>query len=729
MAGLTRRARIAVKAVAAMGLRRTALRVRHELIERSGWLARRYPPGELARWIPAPDELPRLRAQCARGLFAQSEPAALTHEYRQLFPDIGPALTAEADRLAAGEMQYFSRLWAPFDPRADWFRNPFTGQVVDGRAHWTHVSWDAPSSGDLKYQLEPARFAWVFKLARAYRYTADEKYAAAFWRLFDGWCAQNPPQAGPLWICGQESALRLLAMVFGLYEFAASPESHDDRFGRLVGMIAAHADRILGTTVYARSQQNNHALSEGVGLFTAGLVLQEFSAAARWRSAGRAIVEEQVPLQIYDDGGYTQHSHNYHRVMLNVLTWGVRIGEQLGEPLAPLVSRRLGLAANFLREMLDPLTGQVPNYGPNDGALILPLSVAPYEDYRPAVQAAGWAATKTLALGPGDWNEDLLWLAGVEVARRAQTPAAATPPPNASLPPPASAHFATAGYDVLRGRESWGMIRAARYRDRPNQADQLHLDLWWRGINIACDSGAYLYNGTPPWQNALAVTAVHNTVGVDDQDQMTRAGRFLWLDWAQAQGNAIRSPRGSLELWRGGHTGYRRLDPRLEHHREVLRLGDQHWLVLDALAGDQPHRYRLHWLLADFPHRWDEALGALRLDTPAGPYLVRCGLAEGTPEYSLVTGDAHSTRGWRSRYYGNREPALSLAAVTNGQGARFWTLLGPADLELSCAAAGFRVAGAQWQAEIQLTAAQDFRIASVRWQDAAGEDRLEAPRD
>ena len=53
--------------------------------------------------------------------------------------------------------------------------------------------------------------------------------------------------------------------------------------------------------------------------------------------------------------------------------------------------------------------------------------------------------------------------------------------------------------------------------------------------NIACDAGPYLYNGATPWKNAFAGTTVHNTVNVARRDQMTRAERFLWVDWAQAK--------------------------------------------------------------------------------------------------------------------------------------------------------------------------------------------------
>ena len=86
---------------------------------------------------------------------------------------------------------------------------------------------------------------------------------------------------------------------------------------------------------------------------------------------------------------------------------------------------------------------------------------------------------------------------------------------------------------------SWATIRVARFHSRPAHADQLHLDLWWRGINLAQDPGTYLYNSAPPWENSLTSALVHNTVTVDGQEFMLRAGRFLYLDWAQ--GKVIKS--------------------------------------------------------------------------------------------------------------------------------------------------------------------------------------------
>ena len=66
----------------------------------------------------------------------------------------------------------------------------------------------------------------------------------------------------------------------------------------------------------------------------------------------------------------------------------------------------------------------------------------------------------------------------------------------------------------LEGVDSWAYFRAARFEGRPAHADQLHLDLWHRGENLALDPGVYHYNADPPWTNPLDATAYHNTLTI-----------------------------------------------------------------------------------------------------------------------------------------------------------------------------------------------------------------------
>ena len=144
--------------------------------------------------------------------------------------------------------------------------------------------------------------------------------------------------------------------------------------------------------------------------------------------------------------------------------------------------------------MCDPTTGRMPNYGSNDGSLVLPLSSCDFVDYRPSLQAAYFLVHHEFYFGKGEWDEQWEWLFARRSAQEART--------RNGLPDVETQKTQSdSGYLKLVAAEGYAMLRAARYADRPSQADQLHLDLWWRGENIVCDAGTYLYNGPSPWTN------------------------------------------------------------------------------------------------------------------------------------------------------------------------------------------------------------------------------------
>lgn len=580
------------------------------------------------------------------------------HGGRFFFTDLPPASVSaieEAERILGGEWRYFGHQLMTVGFPPDWHLNPFTGSRLPADRHWTTIS-DAGESGDIKLVWEASRFAVVYTLARAYAASHDERYPAAFWKLVEDWAAHNPPMWGPNWGCGQEATFRLMAWCFGLYAFRGAPHTTPERVATLAAIIAAHADRIEQNINFARSQNNNHGVSEGVGLWTVGLLFPEFARAARWREHGRRVIETEVGRQVFDDGSYAQYSLNYQRVMLHDCLWALRLGEVNGRLLSRGVYDRVGRAADFLYGLLDVASGQVPNHGSNDSTLVLPLNACDVTDFRPVLQAVQYLLHEDYRFAPGPWDEDIRWLFAAPAANTATTN---------NVSPTLSAHIG--GYYTLRSDQSWVMIRCTPHRVRPHHADQLHLDLWWRGLNIACDAGTYLYSGAPPWDNGLMGTAVHNTVTVDGQDQMTRAGRFLWLDWSR--GHVLHHEDAR---WEGTHDGY----TGVSHRRRVMRLDGDAWLVVDWIESATVHEYMLHWLLPDFPYAQDDE--QLILHTPAGDYYVHSSATQPAGR-SIIRGSDHQ-RGWRSLYYGDKEAALSLALSARTTAIVFRTLFSPVNM-------------------------------------------------
>jgi hypothetical protein len=526
---------------------------------------------------------------------------------------------------------------------------------------WTDYELGRESWGaeDPKFIWEPARFGWVFTLGQAYLMSGDERYAETFWRNFETFLEANPPYQGPNWVSAQEVALRILAFAFAACIFDGSPHSSSERKRDLAATIDVHAERIPPSLLYARAQNNNHLLSEAVGLITAGLVLPAHPLAPRWSRLGWKWLERGLREQIASDGGYSQHSTNYHRLMLQLILWLTFLRVE-NDPFYRRLQPVLERTTNWLLSLVDPKSGRVPNLGPNDGAYILPLTIQPFDDYRPVLQAASIAFLGQPAFEPGPWDDMSLWL-GVGKVRSKPIHQRTTSFPGIIQNPQS---------------KSWAYLRAAQFSGRPGHADQLHLDLWWRGMNVALDAGTYLYNAGLPWENALTHAAVHNTLTLNERDQMTRAGRFLYLDRAQGQINSREhADDGSWERVSVQHDGYRCWG--VFHRRTVTARQDGHWLVEDSLhpIADRDvqgiQTARLHWLLPDWEYQFDHYAGILQLHSPKGTIVLSVCVQPSALEYHLVRAgevlfgpaEADPTRGWVSPTYASKEPALSFSTV------------------------------------------------------------------
>ena len=112
----------------------------------------------------------------------------------------------------------------------------------------------------------------------------------------------------------------------------------------------------------------------------------------------------------------------------------------------------------------------------------------------------------------------------------------------------------------------------------------------------------------------------------------------------------------------------------MTHKRTVMVLHDDRWLVVDNLIAGEPHHYLLHWLLNDIPFESEYRMVVFSLNEMK--YKMQIGIVGGTGNFSIVRADPNSTRGWRSRYYAHKEPAISVMLEANQPEVRFWSFFG-----------------------------------------------------
>lgn len=576
---------------------------------------------------------------------------------------------------------------------------PSMGTPPEHNKYWSQISDD--STTDIKLIWEPNRFAFVYTLVRAYAITQDEKYPQAFWQLIQDWAEHNPPNTGANWKDGQEIALRLMAWTFGFYAFVNSPSTTPEHIAQFTQLVASQAERIHANIGYAISTRSNHTISEAFGLWMVGLLFPELKDSEKYFILGKRLLEEEAAKQIFPDGSYAMYSLNYHRFILHLYLYAIQLGE-LNHATPSLRGRRSSARSNlmsvlgdcfaaksksatrndgigfsdelknsiknsitYLSHLIDPTTGHMPIYGSNDGALVLPLNNCDFTDYRPLLQLGSVTTTGEPMFDAGDWDEDVFWLCGEKLTAKHAKGAKTEKGFLSDLRALSGGSFPNGGVYILRNTNSRAVLRCTNFTSRPSHADQLHMDLWMGSDNIAVDAGTYLYSGEGIWRNGLTHTSAHNTVTVDNKDQMTMVSRFTWTNWAK--GKVLNQTEN---FWQGEHDGYKSI----RHKRTVMALEGDRWLVIDDLESNVPHHYTLHWLLNDVPFTQNK--NALHLNYEEHTYKIQTGLMNGEGKLSIIRADVHSTYGWRSRYYGHKEPAISLLYEAHQPTVCFWTFFG-----------------------------------------------------
>lgn len=471
---------------------------------------------------------------------------------------------------------------------------------------------------------------------------------------------------------GQEIALRLMAWTFGYFQFSNSPSFTPDRTAKFILLIAAQTNRIYKNISYAISTRSNHTISEAFGLWMVGLLFPELKHAEKYLTLGRKLLEQSAVEQIFPDGTYSMYSLNYHRFILHIYLYAIQLGELTHFPLSTELKESVANSITYLSHLINPQTGEMPTYGSNDGALVLPLNNCDFTDYRPLLQLGWYITKKEYLFEPGPWDEDIFWLCDFSRAeRRSERSVAETK--TAVEAPLSNISFPNGGIYLLRSSNSHALLHCTDYTSRPSHADQLHVDLWIHGYNIAIDAGTYLYSGQGVWRNGLAHTNVHNTVTVDGKDQMTMVSRFTWTNWSK--GKVLKHDKN---LWQGEHDGYKPVS----HKRTVMALEGDRWLVIDNLIAKEAHHYALHWLLADFGLQELARANGLLLQTKTDSKLsdsrikIQMGMLDGNGKFSILRADPNSTRGWLSRYYAHKEPAISVMLEATQPQVTFWSFFG-----------------------------------------------------
>ncbi|WP_229215858.1 alginate lyase family protein [Dyadobacter frigoris] len=501
-----------------MGWQYTGFRIWYEIQRRTGILKLRFPvnpPGKkmvtLEEWRTIPVNF----------FFSDQ---FLESNFEERHPDYR-ALSKRVEAIHQNRFLYFGSKWFTVP---DWLTNPQNGFQYDVTKHWTEIPDFSRKAGDIKYVWEKSRFTFLYDLIRYDHHFGRDQSETVFLQI-ESWIDHNPVNCGPNWRCSQEITIRVLNWTFALQYYKKSSALNDELLSKILNSIYQQMRHVAENIHFSRiAIRNNHALTEALGLYLIGLLYPFFDESGNWKRNGKKWFAEEIAYQVYDDGTFLQFSMNYHRVLVQLLTWAIQLADLNHESWNEVVYDRARKSLKFLQTCQDTKTGWLPNYGNNDGALFFPLTDCHFRDFRPQLLALATVLEEKCNYGNGPWKEESVWLNlnpdTIEDKTLREDFQIST--------------FLKGGYYVLRDHYTITFLRCGSYQNRPFQSDNLHLDIWVDGENILRDAGSYQYNTDQKWTNYFSGTASHNTVILGDHDQMRKGKRFIWYDWIKkGEGN------------------------------------------------------------------------------------------------------------------------------------------------------------------------------------------------
>ncbi|PLS17792.1 hypothetical protein CVD28_08815 [Bacillus sp. M6-12] len=465
----------------------------------------------------------------------------------------------KADDAIDGKIMGFSSIQLDYGNPIKWHYNPITKEGTDSKLKWYKISDFDPKRGDIKAIWEVSRFTHFFYLIRAYMLTKDRKYYNAFSNQLNGWLQENQYPYGANYKCGQEATLRMInsLMAYSAFNSYGLTTSQDEENVR--NLIDGSYKKVLSNFFYAhKCIKNNHTLSEITGLIIGAWA----SGNERRLRKAYNLLDKEIEKQFFPDGGYIQYSFNYQRFALQLMEFVIKISNRTNFQISDKSKELIKNSALLIYQMQDE-TGDVPNYGSNDGALIFPVTSCEYRDFRPVVNTVFYLIDCKRIYEPGQYDEELIWFGNERVSN---IPVSKIQKCNSS--------FNSSGYYSLRHDSGFMMTVLQDFKTRPFQMDQLHIDLWHKGINVFCDSGTYSY--AADIGKKLALTSAHNTVMVDKKEQMKKREPFLVYDWTR---------RKNVNLEDDSFTGTMLSQNGYEHTRNIQKT-ESGYLITDKVIGD-----------------------------------------------------------------------------------------------------------------------------------------------
>ena len=422
----------------------------------------------------------------------------------------------------------------------------------DGAIDWNHIPF-----GDQEWCFAFSRHTFLVNLARAYSLTRDEKYRDAWIRLFEDFfhnTAIDETTRERSWRT-LECGIRIENYIRSIEIFEDAKALPDDVMRDIDAFLATHVGYLLEAhTAFHRLSNWGVLQDHGLLLAASWLSMEDVQKEALGR------LDEEIRLQTMDDGIHWEQSTTYHAEVLHAVLDSLLVATRLGLDIPSTLMERTHLLARGLAGIVRP-DGICHLFGDSDEMDvrdILMKAAVLFDDGELSWIAQGGADNDFYASFPLDQR----------------------------LPKPVAiadrSHFFQDTGNVILALSSDSEVRfhCGLYGSGHGHFDQLHFDIWHKGVEIITDSGRYTYVDGKERRH-LKGSFAHNTIIVDGQEMARMTDSWGVEDFAEPLAMEAKVA-GDVKYASSAHLGYMKRGtlPR----RSILTLGSRYVIVFDNVV-------------------------------------------------------------------------------------------------------------------------------------------------
>ena len=369
------------------------------------------------------------------------------------------------------------------------------------------INWKFWPVKDMELRWQLHRHKWWVPMGQAYKVTKDEKYAVEWTKQYIDWIIKNPyddPDKENLRFSWRplEVSDRLRKQPDMFMLFVDSPAFTPEFLTEFLVNYHKHAEHILANY----SEHGNHLLFQAQRMIGAGCFFPEFKRAKTWSDSGVGILNKEINLQVFEDGGHYELCPHYHLATINIFLEALETADING------------LRELFPKNYIDKVESMIMYYGN--------LCFPDYEN--PCFSDAKTIHKDEMLRNYRRWSKVFPENEAIRYW--------ATEGKSGKLPEYLSKGYLNTGTFIFRN--SWGddatqiVVKAGPPAFWHNQPDNGTFELWYKGRNLFPDSGAYIYSGDDEimkWRRWFRRTDSHNTMTLDNKDiDNTDSKTLLW---------------------------------------------------------------------------------------------------------------------------------------------------------------------------------------------------------